>query len=186
MLDIATGRPATSYAIRELQNTGFLTTLLSSMTVNILPRHLSFGALIYLIHFYVRIGPNTHHSENKILMNTYDMGVENTVRQAGFIDKLPHNIRSEPQLLQAQEHYLSVTTELGQELILYKFGQAIREMPDDYGMQVHRSFWVAKNNIRGWSVMDNGVKILLHYGRQAPVSRRFEHYIKQHFVEINE
>ncbi|MGH1487293.1 MAG: LytTR family DNA-binding domain-containing protein [Cellvibrionaceae bacterium] len=192
MVDIATSRPATSYAIRELQSTGFLPTLMTTMAVNILPRHLMFGVLIYIIRFYVSVGHTNRAAEGQgASTNVEDhrnspVDLSALVMTAGFIGKLSENIKSEPQLLQAQEHYLSVTTKQGQELILYKFGQAMREIPDDYGIQIHRSFWVAKDNIRGWSVTDGGVKIILHHGEQAPVSRRFEHYIKQHFSELNE
>ena len=80
---------------------------------------------------------------------------------------------------------MSVTTEYGQELILYKFGKAINAMPSDYGIQIHRSFWVAKDNIRGWSITENKLKVILRYGQEAPVSRRFEHYIKQHYSQIH-
>lgn len=190
MIDISTSRPATSYAIRELQSTGFLPTLISTMVVNILPKHLMFGILIFIIHFYVSVGSTdnvTKDQQPSTKPNNIDSSEINSstlVMKANFIDKLSQNIKSEPQLLQAQEHYLSVTTKQGQELILYKFGQAIKEIPSDYGIQTHRSFWVAKDNIRGWSAADGGVKIILHHGEQAPVSRRFEHHIKQHFLEL--
>ncbi len=179
MLDIATGRPATSYAIRELQSTGFIAPLLWNMTVNILPRHIVFGTLMYLLHFHVRPGTKKaaepSDSSNQLAF----------AMQAGFVNKLSTKVRAEPQLLQAQEHYLKVTTELGDELILYRFGQAVAEIPADYGVQIHRSFWVANSNVRGWSNCDNTIKVILHYGEKAPVSRRFEQHIKQHFQELN-
>jgi hypothetical protein len=187
MIDIATSRPATSYAIRELQSTGFLPTLIPVMAVNILPRHLMFGFLIYIIRFYVNVNNQAEPTGTSPLADSGEnekLKDQKLVMQAGFVDKLSAKVKAEPQLLQAQEHYVQVTTALGQELILYKFGQAIREIPEHYGIQVHRSYWVAKGNIKGWSIVDNGVKIVLHHGEQAPVSRRFEHYIKQNFSEI--
>ncbi len=189
MVDIATGRPATSYAIRELQNTGFLSTLLSSMAIHILPRHLMLGALVYLIRFYVTVGPapassNTEQPVQSIVTETDNGANHQLVYQAAFMKKLSSSVKEEPQLLQAQEHYLKVTTILGSELILYKLSQAISEIPDDYGIQIHRSYWVAKKNICGWELVDNGVKVILHHGGSAPVSRRFEHYVKQEFSEI--
>ncbi len=182
MVDIATSRPATSYAIRELQSTGFLPTLLPAIAINILPRHLIFGLLVYFIHFYVRIDINSEEKADLGSLNTQSLS--NTILRAAFLGKLSNKVRAEPKVLQAQEHYLNVTTALGQELILYKFGQALRELPKDYGLQIHRSFWVANDNIRGWSQADNNLKVILQYGGQAPVSRRFELYIKQQFSEV--
>ncbi len=188
MVDIATGRPATSYAIRELQSTGFLPTLLSSMAIQILPRHLMLGALIYVIRFYVTVGPTSSSIESReqqvVMVDVDDNVGQQFIQQAAFVKKLSSVVREAPQLLQAQEHYLKVTTVRGSELILYKLSQAISEMPDEYGIQIHRSYWVAKKNICGWQLIDNGVKVILSHGGSAPVSRRFEHYVKQEFSEI--
>ncbi len=50
--------------------------------------------------------------------------------------------------LQAEEHYVRVHTQRGSELIHYRFGDAVREMADDLGLRVHRSWWVARNAVR--------------------------------------
>jgi len=185
MVDIATARPEISYVISDLHKTGFIPTLLPVMVMIILPKHLVFGGLIYLLHFYVQVGVSRSQVGKPTLANDSEPEDNNELLHVGFIDKLTPQVRSNPLLLQAQEHYVDVTTELGHELILYKFGQAIREIPKDYGLQVHRSFWVAKQNIKGWSATDASIRVFLHYGESAPVSRRFEYYIKQNFPELH-
>lgn len=192
MVDIATARPETSYAIRELQESGFIPTLLPALISILLPKHLVLGSLIYLLRFYVTITPlgfdsqpkdieqaPEEISDQKIILEDSKVPVN-----TGFMSKLSVSVRAEPLLLQAQEHYLSVTTKRGEELILYKFGQAINEISADYGLQVHRSFWVAKQNIKGWINQAPGIKVVLHHGGDVPVSRRFEYYIKQQFAEL--
>jgi len=180
MLDIATARPEISYVINDLQNTGFLPTLLPVMVLVILPKHLAFGGLLYLLNFYVHIGVS---EENDMPLKEKSLPMDLTLANVSFIRKLSSSVAAEPLLLQAQEHYLKVTTELGSELILYKFGQAMREVPASFGVQIHRSFWVATHNVKNWSMTDNGIKIFVHHGDPVPVSRRFEQIVKQQFPE---
>ena len=46
-------------------------------------------------------------------------------------------------LLEAEEHYLRVTTANGVFLVKERISVACTEIPEDLGMRVHRSFWVA-------------------------------------------
>ncbi|MFT6102540.1 MAG: hypothetical protein ACJA0C_000133 [Candidatus Endobugula sp.] len=181
MLDIATARPEISYVIGDLQNTGFLPTLLPIMVMVILPKHLVFGGLMYLLNFYVHIGTG---KINKPPLPADNLPEYPELAHVTFMNKLSDSMATKPLLLQAQEHYLRVTTEFGSELILYKFGQAVREIPESFGVQVHRSFWIAKQNITGWCATEGGIKVSVHHGAPVPVSRRFEQMVKQQFPEI--
>lgn len=174
-IDVATGR-GTSRFIEELHNTGFLHSFLSQFILQTLLKHLAFGALLYVLHFHVHVT-----SEDHIKIKSADPFDFSSV---SFIQKLPIDKRSTPMLMQAQEHYINVTTEKGASLILYKFGKAIQELPKSLGVQTHRSFWVAHDNIKGWSKCENGIKLILQFGVEAPVSRRFEHRIKESFTEV--
>jgi len=151
------------------------------MATVILPKHLVFGGLLYLLNFYVHIGAS---KEGDIPLKEEHLPVKLALANVTFISKLSPSVAAEPLLLQAQEHYLKVTTALGSELILYKFGQAVREIPENFGVQVHRSFWVAIQNINGWSTTETGIKLSVHHGTPVPVSRRFEQMVTQQFLEI--
>ncbi|MDJ0910200.1 MAG: LytTR family DNA-binding domain-containing protein [Woeseiaceae bacterium] len=50
--------------------------------------------------------------------------------------------------LQAEEHYVRIHTESGAELVHYRFGDAVEEMPAELGLRVHRSWWVAGSAVR--------------------------------------
>ena len=52
------------------------------------------------------------------------------------------------QALQAEEHYVRVYTEQGAELVHCRFGDAVDSMPDELGLRVHRSWWVAESAVR--------------------------------------
>ncbi len=61
--------------------------------------------------------------------------------------------------LQAEEHYVRVYAKDTEELIHYRFGDAVQEMPTALGLQVHRSWWVAdagvasaKRGTRRWQL----------------------------------
>ena len=45
--------------------------------------------------------------------------------------------------LQADEHYVRIYSKDGAELVHSRFGEAASEMPDELGLQVHRSWWVS-------------------------------------------
>ncbi|MEX0969015.1 MAG: LytTR family DNA-binding domain-containing protein [Paracoccaceae bacterium] len=74
--------------------------------------------------------------------------------------------------LEAQDHYLLVVTCKGQELVLMRMADAMAELANASGMQVHRSHWVARRAMqslrrdggRMWLVLANG-------GGEVPVSR---------------
>lgn len=60
--------------------------------------------------------------------------------------KLPEN--AEVQTLKAAEHYIEVVSDCGNDLLRYRFNDAIRQMqPLDIGGQVHRSWWVSWDSV---------------------------------------
>ena len=182
MLDLSLGR-SHSFAIHNLQTTGFLQPLFFKVINEILPKHFSFGTLLYIVHFYVHIDmeKTAGFAQNK---NSYRQKESFYASDIPFLRKLPKASKKIPQLLQAQEHYLKVITDSDTTLILYKFGQALNELPEESGHQVHRSFWVSKENILGWFIDANNIHIKLRHGSTAPVSRRFENIIKTNYTEI--
>lgn len=203
-IDVATGRGTSRY-IEELHNTGFLTAFFSQFVLQTAIKHISFGILLFVLHFYTRSSAGTATSHNdqyqtEIASKHSNYSPNSTqnkpidLSNISFMTKLPADIYATPMLLQAQEHYIHVTTQNGSTLVLYKFGQALNELPPSLGLQTHRSFWVAYDNIQGWSKCASGIKLILHYGISqnnasdktitAPVSRRFEQLIRDSFTEI--
>lgn len=195
-LDISTGR-GTSRFFLEIHRTGLFSTISLSFISKLLLKYLTLGGLLYTLQFYFRFDNsgttnNGIDSLNKTMGNDASSAISSETgttkaidfHQIPFLKKLPKNQISQPILLRAQEHYLDVVTESGGELILYKFSQAIRELPKELGVKTHRSYWVAKSNVKGWYRNGSGLKVRLNIGDDIPVSRRYEQQIKQFFSEI--
>ncbi len=91
---------------------------------------------------------------------------------ARFRERLPHHLRESPILaLQSEDHYLRVHCEGGDALILMRLSDAIGELADEGGAQVHRSWWIAQAAIDKVSPGDGRAVLTLRNGVEAPVSR---------------
>jgi hypothetical protein len=73
----------------------------------------------------------------------------------------------------AEDHYVRLITDQGEDLILMRFSDALRETNDIDGAQIHRSWWVAKHAIAKFDKKPEGGNIILHNGLTVPVSRRY-------------
>ncbi len=83
--------------------------------------------------------------------------------------------------IEAQEHYIRIITDKEKRMVLYRFSDAVREMPESLGMQVHRSHWVAYRAIE--EVLKEGQKLQLQLLNReiVPVSRSFQSRVEPLF-----
>lgn len=97
-----------------------------------------------------------------------------------FMERLPVKFRtSQLQAISSEDHYLRVHTNLGEELILMRLADAVRELEGADGTQVHRSWWVAKSSIAD-EKRENGRSVLvLQSGTEVPVSRSYRAKAKE-------
>ncbi len=100
-------------------------------------------------------------------------------RAPALLDRLPTALKSaEIYAVSAEDHYLRVHTSAGEELILLRLSDAIRELAGLDGLQTHRSWWVARNGLAD-AQRENGKLVLkLKSGTEAPVSRTYQKSIK--------
>lgn len=75
--------------------------------------------------------------------------------------------------LSVQDHYVEVVTTKGTSLILMRLSDAIKETGGDTGLQVHRSHWVALNQIDKITREGDKARITLKDGRDIPASRSY-------------
>lgn len=73
--------------------------------------------------------------------------------------------------IEAEDHYLRVHTDAGDELITAKFAEAVAELTLAHGFQVHRSWWVAADAIEKVQWRRGSGEARLAGGLIAPVSR---------------
>ena len=88
-----------------------------------------------------------------------------------FLARIPARLGTELVSLQAQDHYLEVTTTKGRDLILMRLSDAEAELAGYPGMRVHRSWWVARTGVEGIETTGDRMAVRLVSGAVAPVSR---------------
>lgn len=96
-----------------------------------------------------------------------------------FLSRLPLKFRqAELYAVSSEDHYLRIHTSLGEELILMRLADALRELESAGGLQVHRSWWVSKAAVRDAKRAGGKVFLILTSGKEAPVSRTYMHDAK--------
>ncbi|GAB4361501.1 MAG: LytTR family DNA-binding domain-containing protein [Oricola sp.] len=73
--------------------------------------------------------------------------------------------------LSMHDHYLEVVTDSGRDMILKRMGDAVAELVDYPGLQIHRSHWVALDAVADVERENGKTHAVLRDGRKLPVSR---------------
>ncbi len=95
-------------------------------------------------------------------------------KPARFPDRLPFRLKGAAiRAVSSEDHYLRIHTDRGSDLILMRLSDALIELEGLEGAQTHRSWWVAKDAVRGVSRGDGRATLTLEGGVEAPVSRRY-------------
>ncbi|MFZ5721513.1 MAG: LytTR family DNA-binding domain-containing protein [Pseudomonadota bacterium] len=91
-----------------------------------------------------------------------------------FLERLPLKLRgADVWAVEAEDHYLRLHTSKGQDLILMRLADAVSELDGIEGMQVHRSWWVARDAIADARRGDGRATLKLKDGAEVPVSRTY-------------
>ena len=99
---------------------------------------------------------------------------------ARFMQRLPVKYRTaELWAVSSEDHYLRVHTSLGEELILMRLADAMRDLGGTDGLQTHRSWWVAKAGVADARREGGKLYLVLKSGKAAPVSRTHASAVKQ-------
>lgn len=89
-----------------------------------------------------------------------------------FAERLPLRLRAARLLaLSAEDHYLRVHTDGGEDLVLMRMADAVALLADVPGARVHRSWWVARAAVTGSHREGDRLFLRLENGLNAPVSR---------------
>jgi LytTr DNA-binding domain len=96
-------------------------------------------------------------------------------RVAGFLQRLPIRFRGASLwAISSEDHYLRVYTDRGEELILMRLADAVRELGEDNGLQTHRSWWVSHTGVADTRRTNGKLFLILKSGQEAPVSRTYQ------------
>ena len=94
-----------------------------------------------------------------------------SVAQPAFYQELPKDKRGQLIYLKSELHYLTVVTTKGRALILYNLRDAIEQLPPEAGLQTHRSYWVAIDQVVALRKTGRQGEVELAGGDRVPISR---------------
>jgi len=96
-----------------------------------------------------------------------------SIARSTFYHRLPRKLGTDIISLNAQDHYVEVTTTKGRELILIRLSDAISELEEIAGQQIHRSWWVTKKHIANTKRKNGRLNIVLSNENEIAVSRSY-------------
>lgn len=88
-----------------------------------------------------------------------------------ILARLPLDRRGALVALSVQDHYVEVITTRGRTLVLIRLSDAIAETAPTPGLQVHRSHWIATDEVRAARREGARAVLTMSDGQDIPVSR---------------
>ena len=85
--------------------------------------------------------------------------------------RLPLEKRGALLAISAQDHYITVITSKGREMLLMRLADAITEAAPVMGLQIHRSHWVALAAVVKVARVGDGAEATLTNGDALPIAR---------------
>jgi len=101
------------------------------------------------------------------------------VQKSRLHDRLSPGFPDHIHALSVEDHYVRVHAADCSEMLLMRLRDAIAETQPLEGMQVHRSWWIARDAITKSKRDGRNLKIILANGLEAPVSRAYAGRLKQ-------
>lgn len=104
-----------------------------------------------------------------------------TVKTPGLrlLSRLPAHVGGEIRYLQMQDHYLRVVTDKGEAMILMPLRDAVAELEDVEGLQVHRSWWIALGALVRLSKDGRKTVAIMSDGASVPVSETYRAALRE-------
>ncbi len=178
MLDLVLGQPELGGVLAETPNQSLITLFLIE-TFYLTDNHFVFCLLV----IFPRVILET------VAKHQGDIPTEesNTESQASslrprFLSYAKPALGGEILSVEAQEHYIKIYTTLGSSMALYRFRDALRELEEIEGLQIHRSYWVSDSAISRLEKSSRGLRVILVNGEMFPVSRRFEMAVRSRYA----
>jgi len=96
-----------------------------------------------------------------------------------FFRRVPPALGRDLLALEMEDHYLRIHTTLGSDLILMRLRDALAELGQSRGQQVHRSWWVADGAVTAAERHGGRIILVLRNGLRVPVSKTFRDDVKE-------
>lgn len=144
--------------------------------IYLLDNHIVLGLLLLVPRFLLRTRNSKDLSDGAVdgqVSHPEIPQASNTHIPVTFFDSLESPLEGRICSMEAQEHYILVTTTEESRMILHRFSDAVKRTPEAQGMRVHRSHWVAHSAVKEVVVEGQSMKLKLVDDRMIPVSRTF-------------
>jgi hypothetical protein len=133
-----------------------------TMMREIVPQVFLVSLAMTALSFLVRRGPTETHASAP------------NAPPPKFLQRLTPRLKgADVWAVEAEDHYLRLHTSLGQDLILMRLSDAVRELEGIEGAQTHRSWWVAREAVTEVERGEGRATLTLKGGTMAPVSRAY-------------
>lgn len=139
--------------------TGWLTELVESM---------AYAAIFWSMCLLVRV----------VLARSAGTQRRESLPQAGLLGMLPDELRKDIRWMKAEGNYVDVYGADEHRLVNYVFSRAVEELRS-LGIQVHRSYWVARDNLIRVESGEGRIYAVLKGGHRVPVSRSFVREVRR-------
>ncbi|MBL4660312.1 MAG: LytTR family transcriptional regulator [Alcanivoracaceae bacterium] len=96
-----------------------------------------------------------------------------------FINRLPTELGENLICFVMEDHYLLAYTNKGNHMILMRMKDALIELKNYNGMQVHRSYWIAIDAVANVKKQSRKTILTMKNGIEIPVSRKYLVAIKE-------
>lgn len=96
-----------------------------------------------------------------------------------FHKRLPPELGDDIISVSMQDHYAEVTTTLGTHMVLIRLADAMEELCDADGVQLHRSHFAIVSHLRDMRRHGSRMRVRLSDGRELPVSSTHVEQVRQ-------
>lgn len=105
--------------------------------------------------------------------------VQKQIPTVALLRRRPEQLKGEIRFMQMEDHYLRVHTEYGSELVLHRMSDAVEDLADTDGQQVHKSWWVARAAVDKIHNVNRKRSIVAFDGTIIPIGRSFEKSLRE-------
>lgn len=108
-----------------------------------------------------------------------DKPIETSNKYQDFLNRIPDKLGDELVCFCMEDHYLQVYTTQGNHMMLMRMKDALLELQDYHGLQVHRSWWVAIDEVVDAKKFSRKATLTMSNDMQVPVSQKYLPALKE-------
>ena len=113
------------------------------------------------------------------VQNNRNQPKQHQVNDNPFINRIPDQLGSDLICFSMEDHYLNVQTDKGSHMMLLRMKDALVELKDYKGIQVHRSWWVALDAVQEVKKQTRKATLIMKNGIKVPVSQKYLPVLKE-------